>query len=118
MGDRLHVVVETNTYLARCHRIGVSDADRAAIVNQVARDPSDGDLVRGSGGVRKVRYGGRGGYRVMAAYFDRETPVYLLSILDKGQSANFTEAQVRVMQGITKAIKSERVRHRGDRRPG
>lgn len=105
MGDRLHTVAETSAYLARCRALGVSDADRAAIVDQVSADPDDGDRVRGSGGVRKVRFGGSGGHRVMVAYLGPNVPAYLLSILSKGQQANFTPAQVAAMHDLTKDLK-------------
>jgi len=83
----------------------VSEAERAAIIDQVAADPSAGDRVRGSGGVRKVRFGGSGGYRVMVAHLGPNVPAYLLSILSKGQQANFTAAQVATMHELTKDLK-------------
>lgn len=108
MTDRpLHTVAETDAYLARCRSLGLTAEMRAGIVDQVAADPSDGDVVRGSGGVRKVRYGGSGGYRVMVAYLGAAVPVYLLSILAKGQQANFTPAQIATMYDLTKALKRQ-----------
>lgn len=49
MEKPLHTVVETNAFLTTAKRIGLSDDERAAIVNQVASAPQDGDLVQGSG---------------------------------------------------------------------
>ncbi|MFG5119184.1 addiction module toxin RelE [Methylorubrum sp. POS3] len=106
MKDRpLHTVVETEAYLTRCRNLALTDAMRVGIVDQVAADPSAGDLVRGSGGVRKVRYGGSGGHRIMVAYLGGTVPVYLLSILAKGQQANFTASQIATMYDLTKALK-------------
>ena len=64
-------------------------------------------MVRGSGGVRKVRYGGSGGYRIMVAYLGASVPAYLLSILAKGQQANFTARQIATMHDLTKALKRQ-----------
>lgn len=117
MPKPLHTVAETAAYLARCSRLGISDAERAAIVDQIAADPSDGDLVRGSGGVRKVRFGGSGGYRVMVAYLGSGVPAYLLSILSKGQQANFTQAQIALMHDLAKDLKrrwSRQLKEDGD----
>lgn len=102
----LHTVGETASYIARCNKIGVTEKDREGIVAQVAADPSDGVVIRESGGVRKIRYAGSGGYRVLVAYFGQSAPAYLLSILDKGQKANFTDAQIKVMRKLTKDIKT------------
>ncbi|TXN46200.1 addiction module toxin RelE [Methylobacterium sp. WL119] len=102
-----HTVSETAPYLARCDRLGLTPDERARIVDQVAADPSGGDVVRGSGGVRKVRFGGSGGYRVMVAYLGDRVPAYLLSILSKGQQASFTKAQIEVMHGLTKSLKRQ-----------
>lgn len=105
MDAPLHAVAETDAYLARCRSLGLTAQERAAIVDQVAADPVAGDMVRGSGGVRKVRYGGSGGYRIMIAYLGADVPVYLLSILSKGQQANFTAKQITAMYELTRALK-------------
>jgi hypothetical protein len=102
----LHAVAETAAYLAAAKREGLSDEDRTAIVDQIAADPTAGDVVRESGGVRKIRYGGPGGYRVMAAYLGEAIPVFLLSVLAKGSRANFTRDEVHRMRDATKALKA------------
>lgn len=106
--DPLQAVAETEAFIARCNRLGLSEAERAAIIDQVAADPRAGDLVKGSGGLRKVRFGGRGGYRVLVAYFDEATPAYLLSVIAKGQQANFTDAQINALRELVRSIKRER----------
>ncbi|CAM3352322.1 type II toxin-antitoxin system RelE/ParE family toxin [Methylobacterium mesophilicum] len=108
MEKPLHTVVETNAFLTTARRIGLSDDERAAIVNQVAAAPQDGDLVQGSGGVRKIRFAGSGGYRVMVAYLGAESPAYLLGVLSKTARATFTDAEINAMHSLTKAIKQAR----------
>ncbi|MFC7663081.1 hypothetical protein ACFQWF_10345 [Methylorubrum suomiense] len=41
----------------------------------------------------------------MVAYLGGTVPVYLLSILAKGQQANFTASQIATMYDLTKALK-------------
>lgn len=60
-------VYETAHYLSRAARF-LSEAEQAEIVTQVARDPSCGVFVPGTGGLRKLRVavsgcGKRGGGR-------------------------------------------------------
>jgi hypothetical protein len=82
---------------------------RDAEALEVSIDPLKGDEVRGSGGVRKVRFAGRGkgksgGYRVITAYFGADVPVYLLAILSKGERANFSAAEIDGFRRLTNEI--------------
>ena len=52
-------VVETPTYLAIANKL-FSEDERADIVALVAADPECGDLIRGTGGFRKVRVARKG----------------------------------------------------------
>jgi hypothetical protein len=52
-------VVETPTYLASANKL-FSEEERADIVALVAADPECGDLIRGTGGFRKVRVARKG----------------------------------------------------------
>lgn len=106
----LHTVVETSSYLLDAQQAGLSQSEREYIVSVIAADPEQGDLVQGSGGVRKARIAGRGkgksgGYRVMVAYVDDETPAYILALLSKGDRANFSRAEITEMKSFTVAIK-------------
>ena len=67
---------------------------RAELVQILAANPRQGDVIVGSGGIRKLRFGGhgkgkRGAYRVMFAYFGEDAPVYILAVLKKNIRADF-----------------------------
>ena len=75
MPSSLHVVAELPQFLRDAAAAGLTEEERQAIVDTIAADPQRGDDIRGSGGVRKVRFAGRGkgksgGYRVVTAYFE------------------------------------------------
>jgi hypothetical protein len=55
----VQTVVETPTYLAIANKL-FSEEERADIVALVASDPECGDLIRGTGGFRKVRVAHKG----------------------------------------------------------
>jgi hypothetical protein len=81
----------------------------SVVRSSIRLDPRQGDEIRGSGGVRKVRIAGRGkgksgGYRLMTAYFGLEAPTYLLAILSKGDRANFSAAEIAGFKAVTSAI--------------
>ena len=105
----LHVVAELPQFVRDAKAAGLSEEDRNAIVSAIARDPLTGDEIRGSGGVRKVRFAGRGkgksgGYRVVVAYFGPDVPVYLVALLSKGERANFSAAEIAAFKALTTEI--------------
>jgi hypothetical protein len=53
-------VIETNAFLASAEYEGVTDDERAAIVAYITEDPARGDLIKDTGGARKVRFAGKG----------------------------------------------------------
>lgn len=107
----LHTVAETSGFQADAKAERMTVASRLALKNALAADPEAGDMIVGSGGVRKLRVAGRskgksGGYRVLTAYVGPEAPVYLLAVLNKGDRENFTDAEVREFAKVTASIKS------------
>jgi hypothetical protein len=55
MDRPLLTVVETPAYLMKAAKLLISDEERAAIVSLIAADPTVGDLIKGTGGLRKSR---------------------------------------------------------------
>ena len=79
----VQTVVETPTYLAVANKL-FSEEERADIVALVAADPECGDLIRGTGGFRKVRVarqGMGGGARVVYIWRNQRFPVFLIAVL-------------------------------------
>ena len=94
----MHTVVETPEYLTAAKKAGMSEAERLAVVDAIAANPTAGDMIEGSGGARKVRVaregqGKSGGYRVITYYARDDLPVYLLTVISKGKQSNLTAAQ-------------------------
>jgi hypothetical protein len=59
MQKRLHSVVETAEFIAGARRI-LTESERLELVNFLAADPTAGDLMQGTGGARKLRWGAKG----------------------------------------------------------
>lgn len=73
----------------------ISAAERDEFINFIARNPEVGDLIPGTGGVRKVRWGSKnkgksGGVRVIYYFYDELAPVFLLTAYGKGEKENLT----------------------------
>ncbi|WOF42876.1 type II toxin-antitoxin system RelE/ParE family toxin [Sphingopyxis indica] len=94
----MQTVVETPEYLSAARKAGMTDIEREYAVTFLASNPDAGDVMPGTGGCRKVRIakegkGKSGGYRVITYYSTADQPVFLLTVISKGQQANLTEAQ-------------------------
>ena len=50
----MQTVVETLAFLGDARSLGLSDAERLAIVTWVAANPAAGEVIAGTGGARKV----------------------------------------------------------------
>jgi hypothetical protein len=56
----LQTVVETPAFLNDARRLGLSEAERFAMVTWLASNPAAGDVIEGTGGARKMRFAGKG----------------------------------------------------------
>ena len=93
----MQTVVETPTYLAVADKL-FSEDERADIVALVAADPECGDVIRGTGGFRKVRVarkgmGKSGGARVIYIWRSEQLPVFLITVFPKNEKENFSMAE-------------------------
>ena len=75
------------------------DADeRQDIINYLAAHPKSGDLMEGTGGVRKLRWGrgnqGKsGGVRVIYYFHSDLIPLYLLTLFAKNERTNLSKSE-------------------------
>ena len=90
-------IAELPEYIRRAEKL-MSAAERLDIVNCLAAHPKAGDLMEGTGGVRKLRWGrgaqGKsGGVRVIYYLHSEAMPLYLLTLFAKNERANLSKAQ-------------------------
>lgn len=94
----MQAVVETPDYLTDAKAAGLTTSEREQIVAFVSENPTAGDPIVGTGGARKVRFGGRGkgksgGYRVVTYFGGEDVPVFLLAVFSKGDKVNLNKAE-------------------------
>jgi hypothetical protein len=107
--NRLMTVVETPQFLKRAAAIGLTDADRDALIAALAADPASG--VSLGGGLWKVRVARRGGgksggYRVVHYFRTDETPLFLLTIFAKNEQATISASEKKELTAICEEIAS------------
>lgn len=89
-------VVETPEFLAATKRM-MDDEERGLLVDYLAYNPTAGELIPGTGGVRKLRWalegrGKRGGARVVYFYHGEAMPLFALTAYAKNERADLSQA--------------------------
>jgi hypothetical protein len=112
-------VVETDEFLAATKKL-MDDAERAELVAHLAWNPMAGDVIPGSGGVRKIRWGlegrgKRGGARVIFFFHDMEMPLLLLKAYAKNDQEDLSSDELKILKRITTQMVEE-VKRRRQRR--
>jgi len=101
-------IVDTEEFLRKSRPL-ISDSDRAALVAFVGANPEAGEIIRGTGGVRKIRWalegmGKRGGARVIYYYHNERLPVFLLSAYAKNRKADLSQAERNAMRRLVTTL--------------
>ena len=96
-------VVETEEFLNRSKAI-LTETERSLLVAHLGTNPEAGQLVPGTGGVRKIRWatpgqGKRGGARVIY-YYNQSMPLFALDIYAKNEKPNLSEADKRSLKRL------------------
>src|SRR3954465_1921747 len=108
---QLMTVAET-TVFSRKAADALDREERDALVDYLSDNPEAGDLIRGSGGVRKLRWAmpGRGksaGVRVIYYFHSEEMPLWLLALFAKNERANLSDEEVNVLARLVATFKEE-----------
>ena len=87
----------------------LADADRPDIVDHLAAHPAAGDLIEGTGGVRKLRWardgrGKSGGVRVIYYFHSEAMPLYLLTMFAKNERANLSKTERNALAGLVDVL--------------
>ena len=87
-------VAETPVFTKQADAL-FDEVEKQALITFLSQNPLAGDLISGTGGVRKVRFGTsgrgkRGGARVIYYYYDETLPLYALLVYPKNAKADLT----------------------------
>lgn len=101
-------VVETPEFLSATRKL-MTDDDRALLVDYLAHNPTAGDLIQGTGGVRKLRWGlegrgKRGGARVIYFYHSAGIPLFALTAFAKNERTDLSRTDVNDFRRLTRIL--------------
>lgn len=90
-------VAELPEYIRQAEKL-MSPDERREIVDYLAMHPKAGDLLEGTGGIRKLRWGrgssGKsGGVRVIYYVHSELMPLYLITLFAKNERENLIKAE-------------------------
>jgi len=84
-------------FISRVDKL-LSPEQRGELFAHLAANPKKGVLLKGAGGVRKLRWkrdgtGKSGGIRVVYYFHNDQLPLYLLTLFGKGEKGNLSKAE-------------------------
>lgn len=90
-------VAETGEFIQKAKKL-LADEERQALVSHLSAHPTDGTVMEGTSGIRKLRWarqgtGKSGGARVIYFYYNEGMPLYALTIYGKGEKDNLSKAE-------------------------
>lgn len=98
------IFIETSVFTRQVREL-LTDDEYAAFQITLAANPLAGDVIQGTGGLRKVRVavkgrGKRGGARVIYYYVSSAAQIRLLLIYVKGRKDDLSAAEKRTLRGL------------------
>ena len=104
----MHTIVELPEFIRKSDKI-LTITQRLSIINYLAEHPAAGDIMQGTGGIRKLRWsalakGKSGGARVIYYYHNENIPLFLLTVFGKGEKANLSKAERNELAKLTTQI--------------
>jgi hypothetical protein len=109
MLTRLITIAETHAFVRSAEKIWSAE-ELEQLIDHLAHNPEDGDIIPGTGGVRKLRWGKagsgkRGGARVIYFYYQPDCPLYLLLAYAKAKATDLTAEEKKAVSGFAATIR-------------
>ena len=103
--------IETSRFTRQLPR-HLDDDGYAALQAFLSVHSQAGDVIRGTGGVRKIRWampgrGKRGGSRIIYYWLTKEEHIYLLTVYAKGAKDDLTAAERDAWRRAVEAIEND-----------
>ena len=93
----------------------LTDETYRGLQNEMLKDPEAGDVITGTGGLRKLRYGDatrgkgkRGGLRIIYYWWDSKKQFWLFTIYDKDELSDLSPKEKAILKMLLKQELEER----------
>ena len=100
--------IETPTFTRMLTAL-LTDHEYRGLQNELMEDPERGDIIKGGGGIRKLRYaaqglGKSGGVRVIYYWVKDNHQIYMLVVYPKSKKDNLTDKETAILRGFVKEL--------------
>ena len=90
--------IELPIFRSKRENLGLNDTDLRHLQEQLLSDPKVGAVMRGTGGVRKMRFafehrGKSGSIRIIYVDFEVYEKIYLITAYPKNEKENLTDSE-------------------------
>ena len=90
----------------------LSEEERLELTAYLAANPENGDIIQGTGGIRKIRWatkgtGKRSGYRVIYYFHSEDFPLAALLLYRKNEKTDLTEQEKKMFRKLTDILLKE-----------
>lgn len=90
-------VAETGEFIKKAKKL-LDEKERQELVSYLSAHPTDGTVMEGTGGIRKLRWarqgmGKSGGVRVIYFFHNEGMPLYALTLYGKGEKDNLSKEE-------------------------
>lgn len=105
----MHTIVELPEFIRKSQGL-LTDEEKRHLINHLATHPQAGDLIQGTGGIRKLRWaiqskGKSGGARIIYYYHNESIPLFLLTAFGKNEKANISAAERNDLAKLTNLLR-------------
>lgn len=104
--------IELPIFQTRWKELGLNDNDLRRLQEELLSDPKVGDVMRKTGGVRKMRFafeqrGKSGSVRVIYVDFEVYEKIFLLTAYAKNEKDNLTDAECNELKQLIQVLKNQ-----------
>lgn len=104
--------IELPIFRARWEALGLNEEDLLRLQIELLADPKVGDVMQGTGGVRKMRFafehrGKSGGVRVIYVDFEVYEKIYLLTAYAKNEKENLTKKERNEIKQLIEVLEQQ-----------
>lgn len=98
------VIFETSIFTKKIIAL-LNDEEYRSLQNILVERPDSGDIIQGSGGIRKIRWGAsgrgkRGGARVIYYWATQHDQIFMLYAYSKNERDDLTKDQLSVLRAV------------------
>jgi hypothetical protein len=107
------VIIETSIFTKKITTL-LNDEEYRALQNVLVERPGSGDIIQGSGGIRKIRWGAsghgkRGGARVIYYWATNHDQIFMLYAYSKNELDDLTKGQLSALrETVVSEFKNEK----------